>query len=162
VAFVGDSLYVVGGWELRDGQENWLKTMAVLDVSGARPAWQKVNVSFARRGVAAVALGEELAVIGGMDENDDVSASVDIYDPKRQEWRRGPDYPGDCFGAAAATDRGVVYASALDGAPDQIAVLRGIGDSSARTRAVEVIDMKERRPKISRLTLRNPGAHTPF
>jgi N-acetylneuraminic acid mutarotase len=112
---IGDTLYVVGGWQLANGSETWHETMLSLDLAAAKPAWKSSPAPVKRRGIAAVALGANLAVLGGLDPDENASHQVDVYDVAKKQWGRAPDFPGEGFGVAAYSAKGVVYASGKDG-----------------------------------------------
>ncbi|MEM6656115.1 MAG: hypothetical protein AAF596_09950, partial [Planctomycetota bacterium] len=54
----------------------------------------------------------------GMTDDIDLSQDVFIFDPAKQEWTKGPDFPGDPFhgfGLAAWNESGVLYAGGMEG-----------------------------------------------
>lgn len=109
-AVVGDTLYVVGGWNLQPGEEGqWHETALKMDLSAATLEWQPIaNPPFRRRALTAAAWGGKLYVLGGMQEDGGPTTEVAIYDPATDEWSEGPRFLGagmDGFGASAfATD----------------------------------------------------------
>jgi hypothetical protein len=115
LAVVRGKLYVVGGWTLtgarKDGQ--FAKTGFAYDPAHER--WTAFDQPFALRALAAAALDGKLVVLGGMRPDASISKEVHVYDPDRNAWTRGPDFPGDGFGIAAASDGDTLYASARDG-----------------------------------------------
>lgn len=114
-------LYVGGGWQMRgsEGKSAWAKTLDVLDLRAAKSEWRSVPQPFRRRALAAVAHAGKLFFIGGMDNGNDVSAAVDIFDPATGLWSVGPELPEGRmkgFGCAAAELNGRLYASPASGA----------------------------------------------
>lgn len=116
---VGDRLMAVGGWNMKgvDGQE-WLETVAVLDLSAAQPVWKSIPQPFQRRALIAAVLEGKVYVMGGFNEDDEAELRVDIYDPKASAWSRGPDLPGPSrngFAPAACVQGRRLYVSVGDG-----------------------------------------------
>jgi N-acetylneuraminic acid mutarotase len=62
-----------------------------------------------RSEVAAAALGNEIAIVGGFDADGRSSARVDVYSPARDTWHRLPDLPVAVNHAAAAAANGRLY-----------------------------------------------------
>ncbi len=122
LAVVGDTLYVVGGWNmLGDEGEVWAEEMFALDLgggSGEAAVWRRIEQPFVRRALITAVAGGRLYVIGGFTDEDEPSLRVDIYDPAAGRWSRGPDLPGGAingFAAAACTNQDVIHASVADG-----------------------------------------------
>lgn len=115
---VGGSLYVVGGWTLAGDPHatTWLDGGVRYDLDREDAAWERIDVPFARRAVAAAAVGGVLAVVGGIDSEGKTSRSLDLFDPASGNWTRGPDFPGAGFGVAAVGMGDVLYAGGSDGA----------------------------------------------
>lgn len=114
---VGSTVFVIGGWAL-DGEMQsgtFHDRMLAFDFGDPSAGWREIEVPFERRGLAVAAVDQRLVVIGGIDSERQVSSRVDIYDLASRRWERGPDYPADSFGVAAATVGNRVYASARDG-----------------------------------------------
>ncbi len=119
VAVVGDTLYVVGGWNMlgHDG-EDWCEEMLTLDLSHPAANWKTLPQPFVRRALIAAVNAGKLYVIGGFTDEEDASRSVDIFDPKSDTWSKGPDLPGESmngFAPAACTIGGRVHVSVADG-----------------------------------------------
>ena len=119
VAVVGDTLYVVGGWNMlgHDGQE-WCDTMFALDLANPGAGWKTLPQPFVRRALIAAVNDGRLYVIGGFTENEDASREVDIFDPATGTWAKGPELPGESlngFAPAACTIAGLVHVSVADG-----------------------------------------------
>jgi hypothetical protein len=120
IVFVGDKLYVLGGWNLKgaEGGKAWPSSALVLDLSSASPTWTSLRQPFARRALIAAVHQGKIYVIGGFDENDDPSLKVSVFDPVTEVWSDGPDLPGKArngFAPAACVLNGRLYASVMDG-----------------------------------------------
>jgi hypothetical protein len=89
----------------------WLLVTAALAIgatdAGSQGGWQRgAPLPVPRSEVAATALGDEIAVIGGFLRSGASSTRVDAYSPRRNRWRRLPDLPeGVNHAMAAATGR---------------------------------------------------------
>ncbi|HVU07499.1 MAG TPA: hypothetical protein VHG89_03030 [Verrucomicrobiae bacterium] len=123
---IGDKLYVGGGWDLNGddplgGEKDsgkWQDTLLVADLSRENLQWGKIPQPFKRRAIAMAAIGSKIYFIGGMDENNDTSRVVDIYDTANRVWSKGPDLPKavmDGFGFAAVGVGDSIYASGFSG-----------------------------------------------
>ncbi|MGE0786249.1 MAG: Kelch repeat-containing protein [Sandaracinaceae bacterium] len=113
---IGDTVYVAGGW--RVGPEGpaaaeWSDEVFALD--HASGTWRRIEAPFRRRAVGVAAAGGQLVVLGGLTPESETSRRVDVFDPAHGTWSRGPDFPTDAFGVAAATVGDAVVASARDG-----------------------------------------------
>jgi hypothetical protein len=119
VAVLGDTLVVVGGWDLRGSEEtHWMDTMLTLDLNAEKPAWKSVPQPFKRRALIAAGDGTKMFVIGGFNEEEEVIRNVEIFDLASGKWSTGPQIPGgdkNGFGPAACMDRGELYMSLADG-----------------------------------------------
>lgn len=91
---VNDQLYALGG---EDGASGLFVYDPELQSWNAAEAPDEIN----RRGAAAVALGDEIWLIGGA-RNGQATSRVDVYHTLSQTWRRGPDLPEPRAGHAAA------------------------------------------------------------
>lgn len=121
LAVVGDTLYVIGGWTMHgkiDGNQ-WLQSMLALDLKASRPVWKQVEQPFARRALIVAVHDEKIYVMGGMDDLDEITRRVDIFDPATQTWSRGPDLLGEArhagFASAACVVDGRLYLSVAGG-----------------------------------------------
>lgn len=117
-AVLGDTVYVAGGWRL-DGEPDtarWHTTLLALDLSRPAAGWRSIAAPFQRRALAVAAVDGKLVIVGGLTPERRPSTQVDVYDPARDAWSRGPDYPGDAFGVAATVVGGQLVASGRDGA----------------------------------------------
>ena len=119
VIVVGDTLYVLGGWTMRGSERSvWAEQMAVLNLASPSPAWTSVPQPFKRRALTVAAAGDRIYVLGGMDHQDKVQHTVDVFDVRTQTWSEGPALPGgqlNGFSPAACAVDGRVYVSVADG-----------------------------------------------
>jgi hypothetical protein len=119
IVISGDTLYVAGGWNLTGDSEEaeWFTTMYSINLSDSEASWQEHPQPFTKRAIAAAASADSLVFIGGMDDYDNVSDTVDIYNVRTGEWTKGPSVPDvksnrmKSFGAAAASRDGKIYLS---------------------------------------------------
>jgi len=119
---INDSVYVVGGWRLHDGEQSaWMTDAFVLDLSQSddKLVWKPLPTpSFHRRALALASLAGQLVVIGGMQNEGGPTTRVDIYDPQTRQWREGSSLQGEPmegFGVAAWELGGVLYVSSYSG-----------------------------------------------
>lgn len=98
---IGDQLYALGG-------EDGAPGLFVYDFDAATWNAAEAPLEINRRGAAAVALGHEIWLIGGVRDGV-ASARVDIYDTETLSWRRGPDLPEARAGHAAAVLNDAVH-----------------------------------------------------
>ncbi len=123
-AMLGDMLYVVGGWELKgDGDGEWHDTALVCDLSQAQPQWKEIaKPPFVIRALAVAATGGKIYAVGGMDDGNDTTTAMHVYDPNSNQWSKAPAMPGqnmDGFGMSAfGTSRGL-FASCRTGEVQQ-------------------------------------------
>ena len=119
VAVVGDTLYVVGGWNmLGHAGEQWCDTMLALNLATPTGGWREIPQPFQRRALITAVADDRLFVIGGFTEDEEASRRIDIFDPASGSWSRGPDLPGEDlngFAPAACTVGGVIHVSMADG-----------------------------------------------
>lgn len=106
-AVAGHAVVVAGGWRLDGAREPvWHDTACVLDLERPEPAWRELPQPFRRRAASAVAVrggsGWRVYVMGGLDEEGEVSQRVDVLDLATGSWSRGPDLPEWGFGTSAA------------------------------------------------------------
>lgn len=122
--FLGDDLYVVGGWMMQKGEDSiWQKEMLVLDASGENPKWKAIKQPFQRRALSAAAHQGKIYAMGGIDADGDISHEVDIYSPDTGKWSKGPEIPGSTmngFGTTAWSIDGNLYVSVMDGGVYQL------------------------------------------
>ncbi len=125
VAVIGDTLYVVGGWNMlgHDG-EDWCDEMLSLNLTDPKAGWKKLPQPFVRRALIAAVAGGKLFVIGGFTDEEDVSLDVDIFDPATGTWSKGPSLSGDSmngFAPAACAIDGRIHVSVADGSVHRLA-----------------------------------------
>jgi len=93
---VGDTLYVVGGWNIRgDNETEWSDKMFSIDLSADDAKWQTTDVPFNRRALSVGYQGDKLYVVGGMRQKGGPTTEVQVYDIKTKAWSEGPKLPGD-------------------------------------------------------------------
>lgn len=120
-ALLGSQLFVIGGWELGDktgGQ--WHETGYVCDLKDAKPQWKEIaKPPFNRRALSVAGYAGKVYAIGGMDDSNDMTTGVDIYDPQSNTWSKGVAIPGqaiDGFGSSAfGTAAGLFVTNASGG-----------------------------------------------
>lgn len=117
---VGDTLYVVGGWDLRGDKETlWPDTAWTVNLAQEPLAWTELpKPPFQRR---ALSLGEfegKVYAIGGMKPDGKVTRETAIYDPSKRAWSAGPELPEgemEGFGTACCRAGGRFYVSTITG-----------------------------------------------
>lgn len=121
-AIVGDTLYVVGGWNMQgeDDDSHWHTTAWSIDLSSDSPKWTPVPTPpFQRRALSVGAHDGKLYAIGGMQEGEGPTRRTDVLDLKSGKWTQGPDLVGDegmvGFGASVQSHGGHLYISTIDG-----------------------------------------------
>jgi hypothetical protein len=116
---VDGKLFAVGGWTMNGRKgDNWLDTMAMLDLKSAKPLWQSIKQPFKRRAMTAASYDGKLYIMGGFTDEDEPTLTVEIYDPATGKWSHGPDLPGPAgngFAPAACTLGGSLFVSVADG-----------------------------------------------
>jgi N-acetylneuraminic acid mutarotase len=120
VVVLDDKLYALGGWNMKGAASGntWPKAAVVLALSSANPQWTNVEQPFARRALIAAVHAGKIYVIGGFDEHDDPSLEVDVFDPARGTWAKGPALSGrsrNGFAPAACVFDDKLYVSVMDG-----------------------------------------------
>jgi hypothetical protein len=118
VVVIGNQLIVTAGWNMKGGTQDWMETLAVLDLSAKTPSWKSVAQPFKRRALIAAAHNEKLYVIGGFDDHEQIVRKVSIWDPRTGAWSEGPmlpEGPGMAFAPAAVSMGGHLYVSLSDG-----------------------------------------------
>jgi N-acetylneuraminic acid mutarotase len=113
-AVVGQTVYVVGGWQLSGNAQRgaFADSMLALDLANG---WRTLPQPFQKRALAAAALDGKLVAIGGLSASGEQSREVHVFDPNADGWSRAADFPVDAFGVAASSDGDTLYASARDG-----------------------------------------------
>lgn len=116
----GDTLYSGGGWNMSgpDREHVWHDTVIALNLGQPDKGWRTIDQPFKRRAIAMAAADGRIYFMGGMDENNETSRAVDIYNLKQDTWSTGPDLPPGPmggFGAAACSVGNTVYVSTYVG-----------------------------------------------
>jgi N-acetylneuraminic acid mutarotase len=120
-AVLGDSIYVIGGWSMKGGEDaTWLKTAQKLDLSKQPLQWQSLpEPPFQRRALSVAAHDGKVFAIGGMQRIGSPSTRVDVFDTQSQTWSRGPSLNGegmDGFGSSAFAAGKKLYVTTYSGA----------------------------------------------
>ena len=90
-AVIGDSIYVVGGWIMGEGDTQWHTTAWKLDLTSSNLKWEVIAAPpFQRRALALAAHQGRLYVVGGMQKERGPTAAVGVYEPETDEWSEGP------------------------------------------------------------------------
>lgn len=83
---VGDKIYVIGGYFVKDNKSHVLASNECYDPE--TDTWTVLRpMSRPRSGAAAVVVGNKIYVIGGVDESQSFVALNECYDPKTDKWR---------------------------------------------------------------------------
>lgn len=119
-AVVGDTLLVVGGWSMQpDAETEWHDTAWTFDLGNPTGKWKSISKpGFERRALSVAAFDNQFFVIGGMQSDNKMTKRVDVYDPKKNVWSKGPTIQGDTtsgFGSAAFATGGRLYVSTIRG-----------------------------------------------
>lgn len=120
-AVVGDTLYVVGGWNMQGGGAGakWHDTALALNLASDKLEWKAVAApNFHRRALALAAWNGKLICIGGMSDGGGPTTKTSIYDPAKNEWSEGPTLQGtamDGFGTSAFASSGALYVTTVSG-----------------------------------------------
>lgn len=125
-AVLGDTIYVVGGWEMKAGSETkWHSTAWAMDLSADKPEWKQIaEPTFQRRALSLAAWNDKLYVIGGMQPDGGPTTRVDIYDPQSNKWTEGPWLLGsgmEGFGTSAFAADGRLFVSTISGSIQELA-----------------------------------------
>jgi hypothetical protein len=114
-AVLGQTLYVVGGWQLTGKAQGgtFADTLLALDLPSN--SYRALPQPFALRALAAAPLDGKLLTIGGISPEGKMSREVHVFDPASESFSRAADFPVEGFGVAATSDGDTVLASALDG-----------------------------------------------
>jgi N-acetylneuraminic acid mutarotase len=119
-AVLNNRIYVAGGWQLKGGTNKpvWSSSALAFDLAHPQTGWTEFPQPFRRRALAVAAAGSRVCCIGGMDEHNEPSLSVDIYDTTSGTWTKGPDLPeGEYkgFGCSAIAQDGRIYVTTFNG-----------------------------------------------
>jgi N-acetylneuraminic acid mutarotase len=125
-AVLDGKLYVVGGWRMfGPGNGEWHSTALVCDLAQDQPQWHEIAAPpFTRRALAVAGHQGKLYAIGGMDDSNDTTTSVSVYDPQSNVWASGPKLPGkpiDGFGASAFGTAQGLFATTTTGIISRLA-----------------------------------------
>jgi len=113
---LGHRVYVIGGWTLTGRDSEWLETAWAADLRESPLVWKAIAPPpTLRRALTVAPLGDRIAVIGGLDEFDGMTAAVEIYDPATDRWTTGPDFPGRAFGVSAVPHGQSLLCSGMEG-----------------------------------------------
>ncbi|GIU92075.1 MAG: hypothetical protein KatS3mg011_0981 [Acidimicrobiia bacterium] len=74
-----------------------------------KPSDQAADLPEPRTEVSGVAWGDSIVVLGGMTADGTPTRRVDIYDPARDRWHRGPDLPTPLHHTTATVAEGRLY-----------------------------------------------------
>lgn len=119
-AVLGNHVYVVGGWHLSGKEKtHWHTTAWKLDLEAVAAGWKPVaQPPTTRRALSLAAHDGSLFAIGGMQQKGGPTTSVDVYDPKTDQWASAPALPGAAmngFGNAAFATGGNLYVTTIHG-----------------------------------------------
>ncbi len=125
-AVLGDTLYVVGGWEMKAGSEtSWHETAWAMDLTAPKLSWKAIaKPPFKRRALSLAAANGKLYVIGGMRPEGGPTTRIDVYDPKSDSWSAGPALLGtgmEGFGTSAFACDDRLFVSTISGSIQQLA-----------------------------------------
>jgi len=117
---LGDRIYVAGGWELsgRTSQAVWPANALVFDLKNPDAGWREFPQPFQRRALALAAQGSRIYCIGGMDDDNQTTLAVDVFDTTTGQWSQGPELPAGRhkgFSCSAIAQHGRVYANMFQG-----------------------------------------------
>ena len=123
-ALLGDTIYVVGGWNLQNpGDGEFHDSMLSLDLKAEQLEWKTSPVPFKRRALSVAVHDGNLYAIGGMQSEGGPSTKVDVYDPESGAWSVGPalhGQPMEGFGSTAFEIDGKLTAVTSSGAIQQL------------------------------------------
>jgi len=117
---VGNTLYVIGGWDLQgEGQSKWHDTAYSVDLSANEIAWKELPKPPHQR--RALSLGEwqgKIYAIGGMQPEGGPTTQTMVFDPKSGTWSDGPKLNGEPmegFGSSAFLCNGTLCVTTFAG-----------------------------------------------
>lgn len=121
-AVVGDTVYVVGGWNMQGAggsTAKWHTDALAYDLKAEKGEWKTIAApNFERRALALAAWNGRLVCIGGMGSKGGATTDVAIFDPAKDTWLEGPALLGtamDGFGASAFASGDTLYATTMTG-----------------------------------------------
>ena len=117
---VGDAIYIVGGWNMKGAGKSseWSKDALKLDLSQSPLKWESFSQPFVRRALTAATLNGKIYIVVGLNDEDDIERSVNIYDTTKGTWQEGPELPSPSrngFAPATCVESGKLFASPADG-----------------------------------------------
>lgn len=142
-AVVGDSIVVIGGWTMNGAEKRgeFVDTALVLDLSHEKPKWKTVPQPFKRRAFNVGVSAGKVYAVGGMNADEEIERTVDVFDPATLTWSKAPDLPGvkrNGFASAVCASDDKIVASPSDG---KVYMLTGAKDAQW----TEVGELKDRR-----------------
>ncbi len=120
-AIIGDTIYVVGGWNMQGPKSTtWHTTAWSLNLAEAKPVWKEMTTPpFTRRAVAAIAHEGQLFVVGGMNQNGGPTKEAEKYDPQSATWSDASSIIGQTdmagFGVSGWSVAGNLYVTTHEG-----------------------------------------------
>jgi N-acetylneuraminic acid mutarotase len=115
---VGDTLYVVGGWQL-DGDTRWHNTSLSLRLDDPNATWVELpKQPFERRALAVVEHRGVIYTLGGMNSAEVATTEVHGFDIAKQSWfvvQSLPGKPLQGFGCAAISFDGRLLVTTMNG-----------------------------------------------
>jgi len=119
-AVMGDTIYVVGGWQLRSEEDSkWHKTAWKLDLTNPAAGWKSIpQPNFQRRALSVAAYDGKLYAIGGMQSSGRPTTETAVFDPKTSKWSAGPRLIGSSmngFGSSSFAQNGKLFVTTYDG-----------------------------------------------
>lgn len=119
-AVIGDTLYVVGGWNMQgDMETKWHDTALSMNLAADTLAWKEIaKPPFERRAMTLAAHNGKLYVLGGMQRTGGTTTTSFVFDPAGNSWSEAPTMLGngmDGFGASAFACRGQLFVSTMSG-----------------------------------------------
>lgn len=119
VVAVGSKLVVVGGWQMKPGDEEstWHDTALICDTAASQPKWEAIPQPFKRRALTAAAVGTKVYVIGGLTGPGASVRTVNVLDTATKKWDTAADLPGEDragFSPAACALDGRVIVTSMD------------------------------------------------
>ncbi|MCE9606009.1 MAG: hypothetical protein K8U03_14025 [Planctomycetia bacterium] len=122
-AVVDGKLYVVGGWNLQaSGSDDaaWNEDALVFDLADDKGSWKPIaKPPFVARAIAAAGHDGKLYVLGGMTADHEITKAVHVFDPKTNQWSKGPELKAagkfGAFAISAFAADGRLFYSGSDG-----------------------------------------------
>ena len=93
-ALLGQTLYVVGGWQLSGSAQSGKFADSVLALDLSTRTYRSLPQPFALRALALAPLDGKLVALGGIDANGKVSREVHVFDPAKRELDARHRFPG--------------------------------------------------------------------